>query len=73
MTDPWAEKPELVEPDWYDLQGENLPDSDRYYTNRKDYEEAMDAWLEKLKVQMVEEATYANRLIRELKEKAEAE
>lgn len=43
----WDLEPELVEPQWYDMCGENLPDSERYYIDRDEFEEAYKDWIDK--------------------------
>jgi len=39
-------KPMLVEPLYYDKVAENLPDSDRYFYNREEYQKALNSYIE---------------------------
>lgn len=41
-------RPLLVEPLYYDMQAENYPDSDRYYTEPKQYAQAFNEWVDVL-------------------------
>ena len=41
-------RPLFVESFYYDMQAENYPDSDRYYTDVTKYQEAMNEWVSDL-------------------------
>lgn len=41
-------RPILVDQPYYDMQAENFPDAEHYYTNAVEYQGAMSEWINKL-------------------------